>query len=67
MIAATLVLGVLGAIGLSFGPPDDRGALSFVFGLFLPWQLAFGAVLVLLFDGEAMNAVTRLLSPSREA
>ena len=67
MITATLALGVLGAIGLSFGLPDDRGALSFVFGLFLPWQLAFGAVLVLLFDGEAMNAVTRLPSPSREA
>ena len=65
MIAATLVLGVLGAIGLSVGLPDERGALSFVFGLFLPWQLVFGAVLVLLFDGEAMDAIRRRFSPSR--
>ena len=58
MIGATIVLGVLGAIGLSLGPPEKRSALSFVFGLFLPWQLVFGTAIVLLFDDDAMRKLS---------
>lgn len=71
MIGATIVLGLLGAIGLSLGPPEKRGALSYVFGLFLPWQLVFGAAIVLLFDEDTMRKLSerfrRRPSPSRAA
>ncbi len=71
MIGATIVLGLLGAIGLCFGPPEKRSALSYMFGLFLPWQLVFGAAIVLLFDDGTMRKLSerfrRRPSPSRAA
>jgi hypothetical protein len=58
MIGATIVLGLLGAIGLSLGPPEERSAISYIFGLFLPWQLVFGAAIVLLFDDDTIRRLS---------
>jgi len=58
MIGATIALGLLGATGLSLGPPEKRSALSYGFGLFLPWQLVFGAAIVLLFDDDAIRRLS---------
>lgn len=63
MAGAALVLGCMGAIGLWVEPPENRSALSFVFGLFVPWQLLFGATIVMLFDNAAISALSQRFIP----
>lgn len=50
MLAATPVLGAIGAAGMAFTFPDKMRALQWVLQVFAPWQIVFAGVLIVLFD-----------------
>jgi hypothetical protein len=53
MAGATVVLSAIGGIGFSLGYPDEMGPAAWILQIFMPWQIVFGATLLLLFDRRA--------------